>query len=174
MNHIVRPILVLIAAGVLLGAFAFTGRKAESRSGDAAKSSTPPPAALAGAAAPRDASAALDNLVTLLNKDDATGLRQQFTMPFYIEGRKIEDEQSLNEFIQKAVERPHAFAVESAVQMTAREAGLPPEADDVLTSDDTILVADLRDSGEPVRRIFVFRKAGRGLKVLAILKSPEQ
>ena len=102
-------------------------------------------------------------------------MRAQFTVPFYLEGKKIEDEQALDEFIQKAVERPHAFAVESAVQTTAREAGLPPEADDVLTSNDVILVADLRDgNGETARRIFVFRKTGGGFKVLAILKSPEQ
>jgi len=174
MNHISRPIVVLLVVGVVLGLFALAGRKGGSRPEGTATTSPTAPAAPAGAAAPRDASAALESLVSLLNKNDAAKLRQQFTVPFYLEGKKIEDEQSLDEFVQKAVERPHAFAVESAVQMTAREAGLPPEADDVLTSNDIILVADLRDNGEPARRIFVFRKTSGGLKVLAILKSPEQ
>jgi len=170
MNRISRPVVVLVVLGLVLGLFALTGRKGGERS--AAKAKAPPPPV--GVPVPRDATAALENLITLLNKDDAAKLREQFTVPFYLEGKKIEDEQSLSEFIQKAVERPHAFAVESAVQTTALEAGLPPEADDVLTSNDTILVADLRDNGEPVRRIFVFRKSDSGLKVLAILKPPEQ
>jgi len=170
MNRISRPVVVLVVLGLVLGLFALTGRKGGERS--AAKAKAPPPPV--GVPVPRDATAALENLITLLNKDDAEKLRQQFTVPFYLEGKKIEDEQSLADFIQKAIEKPHAFAVESTVQTTAREAGLPPEADDVLTSDDTILVADLRDNGEPVRRIFVFRKSDSSLKVLAILKSPEQ
>ncbi|MFA6564805.1 MAG: hypothetical protein WCV00_23055 [Verrucomicrobiia bacterium] len=170
MNRISRPVVVLVVLGLVLGLFALTGRKGGERS--AAKAKAPPPPV--GVPVPRDATAALENLITLLNKDDAAKLREQFTVPFYLEGKKIEDEQSLADFIQKAVEKPHAFAVESAVQTTAREAGLPPEADDVLTSNDTVVVADLRDNGETVRRIFVFRKTGSGFKVLAILKSPEQ
>lgn len=169
MNRISRPVVVLVVVGVVLGLFALAGRKDSKRSEASAKAPPPP----VGVAASRDAKAALENLITLFNKNDATGLREQLTMPFYLEGRKIEDDQSFNEFIQKAVERPHAFVLESAVQTTAREAGLPPEADDVLTSNDTILVADLRDSGEPVRRVFVFRRAGSSLKLLAIHKAQE-
>lgn len=171
MNRISRPVVVLVIVGVVLGLFALAGRKGGDRT--EAKAKAPPPPA--GAAVKGDAKAALENLITLLNKDDAEKLRQQFTVPFYLEGKKIEDEQSLADFIQKAIEKPHAFALEGAVQTTAREAGLPPEADDVLTANDSIVVADLRDgSGETQRRIFVFRKSGSGFKALAILKSPEQ
>lgn len=174
MNRIFRPVLVLVVVGVVLGWFAFGGRKAGSHPKSTTKTSPAAPAAPTGTAAPRDAHTALDNLINLLNKDDAAGLRAQFVMPCYIEGRKIEDDQSLNEVIQKAVQQPHAFALESAVQMTALEAGLPPEAGDVLTSNDTILVADLKQNGESASRIFVFRKTASGLKVLAILKTPER
>ena len=171
MNRISRPVVVLVIVGVVLGLFALGGRKGGDRPEAMAKAPPPP----AGTAVKGDAKAALENIVTLLNKNDAAKLREQFTVPFYHEGRKIEDEQSLADFIQKAVEKPHAFAVEGAVQTTARDAGLPPEADDVLTNNDVILVADLRDdNGETQRRIFVFRKTGGGFKVLAILKSPEQ
>ncbi len=170
MNRISRPVVVLVIVGVVLGLFALGSRKGSDRPEVRAK--TPPPPA--GTAVKGDAKAALENLITLLNKDDAARLRELFIVPFYLEGKKIEDEQSLADIIQKVIEKPHAFALEGAVQATAREAGLPPEADDVLTSDDAILVADLRDSGEPVRRIFVFRKTGGGFKLLAILKSPEQ
>ncbi|MBI5687120.1 MAG: hypothetical protein HZC54_18775 [Verrucomicrobia bacterium] len=170
MNRISRPVVVLVVLGVVLGLFALGGRKGGERA--EARAKTPPRPA--GAPLQRDATAALEDLISLLNKDDAAKLREQFTVPFYLEGKKIEDEQSLADFIQKAVEKPHAFAVESAVQTTAREAGLPPEADDVLTASDTVVVADLRDNGEPVRRIFVFRKTSSGFKVLAILKPPEQ
>ncbi|MCX6909787.1 MAG: hypothetical protein NTY01_17340 [Verrucomicrobia bacterium] len=170
MNRISRPVVVLVVVGVVLGLFALGGRKGGERA--EAKAKVPPPPA--GAAVKGDAKAALENLITLLNKDDAAKLRELFTVPCYIDGRKIEDEQSLADFIQKAVEKPHAFALEAAVQTTAREAGLPPEADDVLTSNDSILVADLRDNGEPVRRIFIFRKTGDSFKVLAIGKPPAQ
>jgi hypothetical protein len=169
MNRISRPVVVLVIVGVVLGLFALSGRKGDRPQ---AKAKAPPPA---GTAVKGDAKDALENIVTLLNKNDAAKLREQFTVPFYHEGRRIEDEQSLADFIQKAVEKPHAFALEGAVQTTAREAGLPPEADDVLTSNDVILVADLRDdNGEIQRRIFVFRKSGGGFKLLAIVKSPEQ
>jgi hypothetical protein len=174
MNRIFRPVLVLVVAGVVLGWFAFGGRKAGIHPKSTAKTSPASPAAPKGTAAPSDAKAALDNLINLLNKDDAAGLRAQFAMPCYMEGRKIEDDQTLNAFIEKAVQQPHAFALESAVQTTAIEAGLPPEAEEVLTSNDTILVADLRQNGEPASRIFIFRKTASGLKVLAILKTPER
>lgn len=170
MNRISRPVVVLVVIGVVLGLFALGNRKGGDRPESRAKAPPPP----AGTAVKGDAKAALENLIALLNKDDAAKLRELFTVPFYLEGKKIEDEQSLADIIQKVIEKPHAFALEGAVQTTAREAGLPPEADDVLTSHDAILVADLRDSGEPVRRIFVFRKTGGGFKLLAILKSPEQ
>ncbi len=170
MNRIFRPVVVLLVVGVVLGLFALAGRHSK----DSGKTPPAPSAAPAGVAASRDSRAALENLISLLNKDDAAGLRAQFTMPFYFEGRKIEDDLSLNEMIQKAVERPHAFAVDGVRQVTALEAGLPIEAGDVLTNDDIILMADLRDGGEPVSRIFIFRKTGSVFKVLAILKSPEQ
>lgn len=174
MNRISRPVLVLVLVGIVLGCFALSGKKPARRHESAAAPSPAPLPALTGTAVPRDAKAALENLINLLNKDDVAGIRAQFVMPCYVEGRKIEDEQSLKDFIQKAVEREHAYVLEKAVQMTALEAGLPPEAGDVLTSDDTILVADLRSGGdETVRRIFIFRNSG-GLKLLAILKSPEQ
>lgn len=170
MNRISRPVVVLVVLGVVLGLFALGGRKGDRPE---AKTKMPPPPT--GTVVKGDAKAALENLITLLNKDDTAKLRELFIVPFYLEGKKIEDEQSLADFIQKAVEKPHAFALEGAVQTTAREAGLPPEADDVLTANDVVLVADLHDgSGETQRRIFVFRKTGGGFKVLAILKSPEQ
>jgi hypothetical protein len=171
MNRISRPVVVLVIVGVVLGLFALSGRKGGDR--PEAKAKMPPPPA--GAAVKGDAETALKNLITLLNKDDAAKLRDLFTVPCYLDGKKIEDDQSLADFIQKAIEKPHAFALEGAVQTTAREAGLPPEADDVLTPNDVILVADLRDGeGETQRRIFVFRKTGGGFKLLAIVKSPEQ
>jgi hypothetical protein len=171
MNRISRPVVVLVIVGAVLGLFALGGKKGGDR--PEAKAKAPPPPA--GTAVKGDAKAALENLISLLNKDDAAKLREQFTVPFYLEGKKIEDDQSLADFIQKAIEKPHAFALEGAVQTTAREAGLPPEADDVLTANDVVLVADLHDgSGETQRRIFVFRKTGGGFKLLAILKSPEQ
>ena len=162
-----------MAVGIVLGGIALVGKGKSRHHDNAAGLSPAPMPALTGATAPRDAKAALQNIINLLNKDDAAGLRAQFALPCYIEGRKIEDEQSLKDFIQKAVEREHAYALEKTVQMTALEAGLPPEAGEVLTSNDTILVADLRSGGEEtVRRIFIFRNSG-GLKLLALLKSPE-
>lgn len=169
MNRIFRPVMVLAMVGVVLGLFALAGRK-DNKLSEARAKAPPLPA---GVATTPDAKSALESLITLLNKGDAGALRERLATPFYLEGRKIEDDQSFAEFIQKVVERPHAFAVDRAVQTTAREAGLPPEADDVLTSNDTILVADLRDRGEPVRRIFVFRKTGSSFKLLAMLKAQE-
>lgn len=173
MNRISQPVLVLVVVGVVLGLFALAGGKHARQPSRSAGSSPAPAPALKGAAVPRDAKAALQNIINLLNKDDAAGLQAQMMLPCYIDGRKIEDEQSLKDFIQKAVEREHAYALEAAVQTTALEAGLPPEAGEVLTSNDTILVADLRSSDETVRRIFIFRNSG-GPKLLALLRAPEQ
>jgi hypothetical protein len=174
MNQIFRPILLLVVLGAAMCWFAFGGRKAGSRHYENRVTTAPAlPPAPKGTAAPRDAAVALQNLINLLNKDDAAGLQAQFALPCYIDGRKVEDDQSLKDFIQKAIEREHAYALENAVQTTALEAGLPPEAGDVLTASDVILVADLQQNGEAARRIFIFRKTGGGFKVLAILRPPE-
>ncbi|MBI5395818.1 MAG: hypothetical protein HZA91_11015 [Verrucomicrobia bacterium] len=165
--RITRPVVILLAVGATLGLFAISKKQPGAPGAKAAKAK---PAAVAGEG--RDARAVLDKFAALINQRDAAGLEAMIHRPFYADGKKFEDDQERRELIEKLtrdVNLPVTIAEAKAV--TLAESGLPPEADQVLTADDSIFLTELHAGDRSESHTVVVRKTEAGFRMLAIVKN---
>ena len=156
---ITRPVVVLLAVGAVLGLFALGSKHPGA------------PSAKSGKDKAGDARAALQEFVVLVNQRDVIGLAAMIHRPFYAEKKKFENDEERQELIGKLVELKGPLSLSEAKTCTATEAGLPPEADQVLTADDTIFSVQLQTGDNSERYAVAVRKTSEGYQLLAILKS---
>ena len=163
---ITRPVVILLVVGAVLGVFALGSKHSGAPSVKSGKGKTAAAHDKAG-----DARAALQEFVALVNQRDAIALAAMIHRPFYTEKGKVENDQERQELIGKLVELKGPLALANVKACSATEAGLPPEADQVLTADDTIFSVELQVGANSERRAVVVRKTSEGYQLLAILKS---
>ena len=164
---ITRPVVILLVVGAVLGLFTLGTKHPDALSARSQKEKTAATHDKAG-----DARAALQEFVALVNQRDAIGLAAMIHRPFYAEKQKFEDDQERQELIGKLVnEVKLPLAITDAKTVTATEAGLPPEADQVLTADDTIFSVELQSGDDSKRHAVVVRKTPEGCQLLAIIRS---
>ena len=168
--NIKRPVVILLAVAAVLGLFAIGKKNPGAPGAPGAKVAKAKPAAVAAGA--RDARAALDKFVALINQRDLAGLEAIIHRPFYADGKKFEDDQERGELIEKLTrDANRPLAITSAKTVTFADSGLPPEAYQVLTDDDTIFLTELRAGDKEERRNVVVRKTDAGIRLLAIVKT---
>ncbi|MCX7827490.1 MAG: hypothetical protein N2689_18320 [Verrucomicrobiae bacterium] len=158
---VTRPVVVLLVVGAVLCGFALGTKRPGGPSGKALKDKT------------SDARATLQEFVTLVNQRDAIGLAAILHRPFYAEKKKFENDEERQELIGKLLTEVRLpLALGSVKVCTATEAGLPPEADQLLTADDTIFLVELQSGDNSSQHAVVVRKTPEGCQLVAAIKSP--
>lgn len=169
---VTRPVVILLAVGAVLGLFALGKRPPAAPGAPGSKLEKNKPAAAADARAGGDARAALDKFAALINQRDVAGLEAIIHRPFYADGKKFEDDQERGELIGKLTRDANLpLTLKSAEAVTFNQSGLPPEAYQVLTDDDTVFQVELSAGENAESRIVVVRKTDEGCRVLAIVKA---
>ncbi|MBM3889988.1 MAG: hypothetical protein FJ388_12805 [Verrucomicrobia bacterium] len=157
---ITRPVVVLLVVGAVLGLFALGSKHPGA------------PSAKSGKDKRGEARAALQEFVTLVNQRDVIGLAAMIHRPFYTEKKKFENDEERQELIGRLVELKGPLSLTDAKTCTASEAGLPLEADQLLTADDTIFSVQFQVGDNSERHAVVVRKTSEGYQLVAVVKSP--
>lgn len=166
---IIRPVVVLLVVGAVLGLFAIGKKRSGTAGTPSARAAKAMPAPLAGDV--REARDALDKFAALINQRDVAGLEAMIHRPFYADGKKFEDDQERGELIEKLTRDANLpLTLKSTQAVTFKESGLPPEAEQVLTDEDTIFLTEVEAGERQEDRVVVVRKTESGCQVLAIVK----